>query len=126
MKRELNKLLKRTDPKFNKSHKFGAQKTKCLHGHTHDSKKEAMWCVKIHQMKREGKVSFLEVQPEYDLVVNGKLICRHRPDFSYINNDPCGRCKPTVVDVKGVKTPDWSIKHKLFCALYSNHDYLVV
>lgn len=108
-------------------HKYGAKRTTCLHGHDHDSRKEALWCLKFHQLQKEGKLKDLRMQPMYELTVNGIHVCRHIPDFFYMDcNTPLGICNPTVVDVKGMPTPEWKLKYKLFCALFPNIQYEVV
>lgn len=123
--------------KQQKKHKYGAKKCQCLHKHDHDSQKEAMWCVKLHQEQREGKIRNLLMQTTYDLHVNGVLVCKHILDFDYdrctivpgVRWDEVTHTKawvPEVVDVKGMKLPVWSIKHKLFCALYTGVKYIVV
>lgn len=109
-----------------KRHKYGAKRTTCLHGHNHASQKEAMWCVKLTQLVTERQISCLIQQPSYDLVVNGELICRHKPDFEYLKLIAPGKFVKEIVEVKGVKLPDWIIKHKLFCALYPHINYVVV
>lgn len=124
-------LLKQLDIK--KKHKYGAIACKCLHGHEHDSHKEAMWCVKLHQEQREGKIRNLLMQTTYDLRVNGVDICKHILDFDYdrlsmqgLTNVTGFVWKPEVVDVKGMKLPVWSLKHKLFMACYPEIKYVVV
>lgn len=115
--KQLNKSPKR--------HKYGAIRTKCLHGHDHDSRKEADWCIKIHQEQREGKIRNLLMQTTYDLRVNGIVVCKHILDFDYERLN--GKIwYPEVVDVKGVKLPLWSLKHKLFCAIFTGIKYVVV
>lgn len=112
-----------------KFHKFRAKRTTCLHGHNHPSQKEAMWCVKLHQLEQEGKISGLVREPEYELIVDGVLICKHRPDFAYslvmkIKGDDV--LKQCIVEVKGMQTPEWKLKHKLFCALFPSVEYQVM
>lgn len=116
--------------KKNKKHKYGAKACQCLHKHDHDSQKEAMWCVKLHQEQNEGKIRNLLMQVEYDLRVNGIVVCRHILDFDYerLTSVEPGRkgWVPEVVDVKGMKLPVWSLKHKLFCAIYTGIKYVIV
>lgn len=132
-------LIKRQNP-----HKYNAQRTTCLYGHDHDSKKEAMVCVKLTELAKEGKIFLLKRQPVFELMVNGMLVCRHRPDFQYYQWVILGHycqeigkeigkeitnfngLKLFIVEVKGFKTPDWVLKHKLFCALYPEIEYQIV
>lgn len=104
--------------------KYGNHKAHCLSKHLHDSKLEANHCNSLLADLQRGKVLSYEVQVPFDLVVNGKLICRHILDF-YV----CVTGKEhiwEVRDAKGVKTRDWIIKRKLFEALYPSIPYVVV
>lgn len=120
--------------KKKKDHKYGAKSCECLYKHKHDSQKEAMWCVKLHQEQQEGKIQNLLLQTTYDIRVNGILVCQHILDFDYerlkvveVKEDCLMKMwVPEVVDVKGMKLPLWSLKHKLFCAIYTGIKYVVV
>lgn len=110
-----------------KRHKYGAKKTVCLYKHEHDSQKEALWCLKLHERQKEGKIRNLILEPIYDIRVNGVVVCTHMPDFDYEELDcPRGEWKVKVMDVKGMKLPLWRLKHKLFCAIYPQIEYVVV
>lgn len=110
-----------------KKHKYGAVRSMCLYGHDHDSKKEAMWCVKLHELQKEGRIFDLRLQPIYEFTVNGVYICRHIPDFFYqITRDSLHPWEFVVLEVKGMPTPEWKLKQKLFCALYPQINYVVV
>lgn len=108
-----------------KEHKYGAVSSVCPYRHKHDSRKEAMWCIKLHQMQKEGKIRDLLCEPEYDITVNGVVVCRHSPDFDYEKLTLKG-WEVEVLDVKGLKLPLWSLKHKLFKAVYPTINYVVV
>lgn len=60
------------------------------------------------------KVKALVLQPEYELVVNGVLICKYRADFAYD-----GEGIKIVEDVKGFKTTAYRLKKKLMKALHN-------
>lgn len=108
-----------------KRSKYNAQRTQCLYKHLHDSAKEALWCVKLHQMQQEGKIKNLLRETPYDLRVNGILVAVHMPDFDYdIMRD--GKWCPEVLDVKGMKIAVWILKHKMFLACYPDINYVVV
>lgn len=120
-----------------KKHKYSAQRTRCLHGHDHDSKKEAMWCLKLHQLEKEGKILCLVIQPKFELIVNDIHIADHYPDFGYGTSEvknvmglSLNLKKAHVVEVKGdwegSRLQVWKIKHRLFCALYQDINYQVV
>ena len=121
------KLPKELKASF-KRHKYGAKKTLCLYKHEHDSQKEALWCVKLHQEQQEGKIRNLLMQTSYDIRVNGIVVCRHILDFDYerLIHGSVPVWVPEVVDVKGMKLPLWSLKHKLFCAIYTGIKYVIV
>ena len=62
-------------------------------------------------------VMSLELQPEWDLIVNNVLICKYRADFRYRSLG--GYEWSTVVeDVKGFKTPAYRLKKKLMKAIH--------
>lgn len=146
MNRELKRLLKESESKNvlkrclpealkavisndrNKNeHKYGAEQTMCLYGHKHDSRKEAMWCVKLHELEKEGKITLLVHEPVIVLKINNILICEHWPDFVFFD---LRTNKKTILDVKGDweggKRPEWVLKRKMCQAIYPNIEYLVV
>lgn len=93
--------------------KYGARRTPCHHGHTHDSAMEALRCNDLHLMARAGAISDLEQQPEFRCEIEGRAICVYRADFAY------RLAGETIVeDVKGVVTPVFTLKRKLVEALH--------
>lgn len=80
------------------------------------SKKEAHAYQNLRLLERAGYVSNIELQPKYPLVVNGKLVCTYIADFRYTDKDG----KVHVEDAKGMKTPTYKLKAKLFHALHPN------
>jgi hypothetical protein len=127
-----------------KQHKYNAKATECLYKHRHDSKKEAEWCLKLHQLQKEGKITLLHRQPKFELKVNGIHIADHYPDFSYyawvVKGHICQELggpvtdfnglQQCIVEVKGAweggRLPVWKIKYKLMQALYPEVNYQVV
>ena len=86
-------------------------------GITFDSKKEAERYVVLKQMEKDGIISDLKLQPQYNLLPkqvdeNGRCLERalaYIADFSYIKDG-----KTIVEDVKGYcKFPEYIIKRKL-------------
>lgn len=89
---------------------------------------------------RQGLIKDLEYEKSYDLVVSGKLVGTHRPDFTYKMPirilTPTGvhsyaattsdQFKVCVDEVKGFATADWKFKSKLFLTLYPNIEYRVI
>lgn len=134
-KTELEKLV---GHKRQKPHKFGAIRVKCRLGHNHPSKAEAQHCWALQAQLNIGQVKDLEYEKPYDLKCAGKLICVHKPDFTFkmrvFHQEPTGpqSCTQTsewvthVDEVKGFRTPDWVIKSKLFQAQYPDIIYRVI
>jgi hypothetical protein len=102
-------------PKPKKRHKYGAVKT-TVDSFTFDSKKEARRYVELKHMAGRKEIQGLELQPEYILqpaytTHDGKRV---RPiayvgDFQYWEGEQC-----VVEDVKGMQTPVFKIKAKMF------------
>ena len=97
--------------------KYRAVKT-IVDGITFDSKAEARRYGNLKILERAGTIDSLELQPRYDLVVNGSKCGFYKADFRY-NED--GR--QVVEDVKGMKTPVYNLKKKLIKAIYGIEIY---
>ena len=116
--------------------KYKAVKT-TIDGITFDSKKEAKRYTELKLLEKTGMITHLELQPKYDIIINGVKVCSYKPDFRYFtvrqeNNEQCYNSKgewqtPTmtgdkegqiVEDVKGFKTPIYRLKKKLVEACY--------
>jgi|SRR5262245_39878444 len=98
--------------------KYHNQKTEYLGIHF-DSRKEAGRHQELLYMHRAGIIRDLELQPRYDLVVNGQKIGFYRADFRY---EIVATGNVVVEDVKGgaaTKTPVYQLKKKLVKALYN-------
>lgn len=116
--------------------KYKAVKT-TIDGITFDSKREAKRYTELKVLEKSGMITHLELQPEYEIVINGVKICKYRGDFSYMtvraeNKEPFKNSKgeyqtPTMTgdkegmvleDVKGFKTPIYRLKKRLVEASY--------
>src|SRR5215472_11982204 len=64
-----------------------------------DSQKEANRYQELLLLERAGEIHHIEIQPRYDIVVNGKHICYYYADFRYKDV-----AKDAVV-VEDVKSP---------------------
>jgi hypothetical protein len=93
--------------------KYRAIKTDCLHGHTHDSMKEAARCNDLHAMEIAGTLTDLTQQPEFPVSINGQPICLYRADFGYKVQG-----LTIIEDVKGMQTDVFRLKRKLVEASY--------
>lgn len=125
--KKLPKALEQVYKELDKKSKYGNKRSSCLYGHMHDSRKEAMWCVKLHELEKEGSISLLVKEPVILIQVNGINICRHLPDFMFFDQKRRMQC---IVDVKGEwqggQLAEWQLKRKLCGALYPHIDYQVV
>ena len=100
-----------------------ARKTPCNHGHTHDSKAEAVRCNLLHLKQRAGEIIGLKVSPRFYFNVNGRevkmrngQVARYTGDFTYIENG-----KQIVEDVKaknGFVERDVPLRMAIFQACY--------
>ena len=97
-----------------RSHKYAA-KAVTVDGHKFPSTAEARRYAHLKLLERAGQVVDIELQPRFPLVVQQKLICTYVADFRYID---VVRACTVVEDVKGVKTPLYTMKKKLVEALY--------
>ena len=117
-------------------HKYRAIKT-TVDGKTFDSKKEAKRYTELKLLEKTGMITHLELQPTYQITVNGVDICKYKADFRYFtvraeNREQYSNSKgewvvPTktgdregqiIEDVKGFKTPIYRLKKKLVEACY--------
>lgn len=96
--------------------KFGAKKT-VLDGITFASRAEAQRYTHLKLLERIGEISELELQPSFDLVVNGHKVCRYIADFRY---RVIATGEIVVEDVKSspTRTPEYRIKRKLMAAVH--------
>mgnify|MGYP006232240525 CR=1 FL=1 len=116
--------------------KYKAVKT-TIDGIVFDSKKEAKRYTELKLLEKAGHITHLELQPEYEITINGAKICKYKADFRYFtvraeNNERSYNSKgewqtPTmtgdkegqiVEDVKGFRTSIYRLKKKLVEASY--------
>ena len=93
--------------------KYGAIKT-TVDGITFDSKKEARRYLELKHQEATREIFKLELQPKFDLAVNGVKVGVYRGDFRYLDYDG----NTIVEDCKGMKTPVYRLKAKLLKAIY--------
>lgn len=73
----------------------------------------------LKAMLEARKILRLELQPQYQIIVDGKHICNYRADFRYLKLSPAGSIGALVVeDVKGMHTDVYALKKKLFEAKF--------
>ncbi len=74
---------------------------------------ERYQCLKL--LEEAGSISNLRLQVPFRLEVLGILICKLVVDFTYVEKD-----KLIAEDAKGIETPVFRLKAKLFRATYPN------
>jgi Protein of unknown function (DUF1064) len=97
-----------TYPQANsRRHKYGA-KPVTIDGIRFASTKEGNRYAELILLNRGGHIRQLELQPEFEHLVDGKLMFTYRADFAYFEGE-----KRVVEDVKGFKTPVYRLKKKI-------------
>lgn len=102
-----------TKPK--RKNKFNAQRT-TVDGITFASKREAEVYRDLKILERAGKISALELQRKFNLIVNDEIIGTAKIDFAFIDHDQDGRFR--AIDVKGVVTREFRRVQKHIKAAY--------
>ena len=83
-------------------------------GQSFDSKLEAKYCQELDFKLKAGLIQGYQRQVRYPLVVNNILIGTYIADFVVTYPD-----KVEIVDTKGFRTRDYTLKKKLMKAVYS-------
>jgi len=86
-----------------------------IHGRRFDSTREGRRYQQLLLLGHAGQIANLELQPHFELRVDGQRIGRYVADFAYDDVKTGAR---VVEDVKGVKTPVYRLKKRLVEALY--------
>ena len=92
--------------------KYHARKTE-VDGIVFDSKREAARYSELKLLQAAGEIRDLELQPEYELAVAGRVVGKYIADFRYMDG---GRV--VVEDAKGVRTDVYRLKKKMVEAIY--------
>ena len=79
------------------------------------SRKEARRYQDLMILQRAHKITELELQPKFQLVVNGVKIGRYTGDFKYYDND---KGEYVIEDTKGYPSRDYVLRKKLMLALH--------
>jgi hypothetical protein len=77
------------------------------------SKGEAGRYAVLKFQQQAGQIEDLVLQPRFPILVAGLKVCTYVADFAYIEDG-----KQVVEDFKGMRTPTYRLKAKLFRALY--------
>lgn len=99
-----------------RKNKFGvsAKEDRTVDGIVFHSKKEATRYSELKLLHEFGKITNLELQPRWNIVIGDQKICTYVADFSYEE-----RGEFVVEDAKGVKTPVYLLKKKLMKAVHN-------
>jgi len=89
-----------------RKNKYNAKKT-VIDGIKFDSLKEGDRYMELVMLERGGIIRDLELQPRYDVVVNGCKICYYKADFRYLDNE---KGQQIVEDVKAMPKTARAIK----------------
>jgi hypothetical protein len=98
--------------------KYGAKPT-ILDGIKFASKWESERYGILKVMQSAGVVRDLKLQVPYRLEINGQLICKYIPDFTYEKQQENGDWEFIVEDAKGVETPEFKLKKKMMLAIHN-------
>ena len=114
-----------------RGNKFGAKRTTCHQGHTHDSAREAAYCNDYTLLERAGQIRNLEQQPKFFFVTadgrravkdNGQPV-RYKADFRFDELQKDKSWHSVVVDVKGRYRDDtWLLRRAFFRLFYPDID----
>ena len=104
--------------KYPKKHKYNAKVVE-FDGFRFASKKELKRYLELKMLEKAGKIKDLQLQPVFLLQEGFKRKITHRAityraDFEYVDE----KGNRVVEDVKGVETPVYQIKKKLFLKKY--------
>ena len=100
--------------------KFGARKV-TVGGIEFASQAEANRFNQLKLLERAREIKALGVHPSYPLVVNGVTIGKYTADFCYFEGG-----RQITEDVKGVVTPEASLRMRVFMALHPSHELRIV
>ena len=112
---------------MSRRNKYNARKV-TIKEHTFDSQKEADRYLVLLSRHQAGEITMLEVHPRFEVhpafMHKGKKIraINYEADFEYMDND----YNHIIEDVKGIETPAFKLKKKLFLRAYPHVDFRVV
>ena len=97
--------------------KWGRAKKQVYDGKSYDSKFEASYARELTLRKKAGDIKDFEAHVRIPLEVNGFHVCDYYIDFIVYHNDDTLE----YVETKGIKTPVWALKWKVFEATVGQH-----
>ncbi len=96
--------------------RFWNKKTECLSKHWHDSQAESVYCNFLQAELEAHRIEGFKVQVPFD-IARGIL---HVVDFLVSTSTL------TVHEVKGLETPLWKLKHRVFLKKYPDIEYRII
>lgn len=109
---------KRRCPEHERPHKFAAKEVRDAAGKLlYRSKKEERRHSELLLMERLGAIVGLRREVRYKLLVRGRPVATYVADFVYVDRPKNGVKKKVVEDAKGVRTPYYKLKARLFEAV---------
>lgn len=96
-----------------KRHKYGARKSE-----TGDSALESRRRFELEMLAKQGVISDLQCQVPFPISINGRSVCTYVADFVYTEG-----FRLVCEDAKGIRTPDYALKAKLFQATYPDYQF---
>lgn len=112
-----SKQVAAMNQKLSKANKYGAVRT-TVDGIEFASKAEARHYSRLKLRERAGEITNLQLQRRFDLIVHGEKVGVYIADFVYEEPEKIETGTLQVIDVKGVATPLFKFKAKVFEALY--------
>lgn len=102
---------------FSRRPRFTAKRTADSAGVMHASKGQAAFFDRLRLRERAGEISHLELEPAFEIRINGEIVCTVKADASYFDEREGRR---HTIDYKGVEgdTPVSRLKRKLVKAAH--------
>lgn len=104
--------------------KYGARKTPCHYGHTHDSAREAKRCNELHLLERAGHIAGLGIQRQFWFEIGDRPLkypngrrAGFKVDFYYQEISRGEAARWIAEDAKGFTVRDYPLRAALFRAL---------
>ena len=104
-----------------KSRSPNTKSCRCGAGHLHRSSSEADCCNNLYLLKKAGEIKEIQTEVKFEFKIKGIHICNHYMDFIVTKSDG----SVYALEHKGHITDLWSVKSRLFKALYSEIPYFV-
>jgi hypothetical protein len=90
-----------------------------IDGITFSSAREAKRYCELKILQRVGKITDLQLQPRFPIVIGDQKVCTYVGDFSYREQHAPDLAGPVVIeDAKGVRTDIYKLKKRLMRAVH--------